>query len=82
MICNHTKCKELVVKRKNNNPQCEQICNNLSLLGVTLQGNCEFSERVTLKLGKVNIILYVLGSLRKEQCSQVEIDQVFTEFFI
>ena len=38
MICNLSKSKELVVKKKNNNPQNEQICNiphcnSLSLLG-------------------------------------------------
>ena len=27
MICNPTKCKELVVRKKNNNMQYEQICN-------------------------------------------------------
>ena len=27
MICNPSKCKELVVRKKNNNTQYEQICN-------------------------------------------------------
>ena len=54
MICNPSKCKELVVRKKNNNTQYEQICNipqcnSLSLLGVTLQSNCKFSEHVRLK---------------------------------
>ena len=49
MICNPSKCKELVVRKKYNNTQYEQICNitqcnSLSLLGVTLQSNCKFSE--------------------------------------
>ena len=49
MTCNSSKCKELVVRKKNNNTQYEQICNipqcnSLSLLGFTLQSNCKFSE--------------------------------------
>jgi len=41
MICNTSKCKELVVRKMYNNTQYEQICNipecnSLSLIGVTL----------------------------------------------
>ena len=82
MICNPSKCKELVVRKKHNNTQYEQICNipqcnSLSLLGVTLQSNCKFSEHVRQKLVKANRCLHVLRSLRKEQYSQVEIDHLF-----
>ena len=82
MICNPSKCKELVVRKKNNNTRYEQIynipqCNSMSLLGVTLQSNCKFSEHVRLKLVKANRCLHVLRSLRKEQYSQVEIDHLF-----
>ena len=82
MICNPSKCKELVVRKKNNNTKYEQICNipqcnSLSLLCVTLQSNCKFSEHVRLKLVKANRFLHVLRSLRKEQYSQVEIDHLF-----
>ena len=74
---NPSKCKELVVRKKYNNTQYEQICNipqcnSLSLLGVTLQSNCKFSEHVRQKLVKANRCLHVLRSLRKEQYSQVE----------
>ena len=42
MICNPSKCKELIARKKNNNIQYEKIysvpqCNSLSLRGVTLQ---------------------------------------------
>lgn len=84
MICNPCKCKELIVRKnlKNNNTQYEHICdipwcNSLSLLGVTLQGNCKFNEHVRLKLVEANRCLHVLRSLRKEQFSQVEIDHLF-----
>ena len=82
MTCNPSKCNELVVgKKKNTTPQ-EQICNilqcnSLTLLGVTLQSNCKFSEHVRLKLVKANGCLHVLRSLRREQYSQVEIDHLF-----
>lgn len=77
MICNPSKCKELVVRKKNNNTQHKQICNipqcnSLSLLWVTLQSNRKFSEHVRQKLVKANRCLHVLRSLRKEQCSQEE----------
>ena len=80
MICNPSKCKELVVRKKNNNTRYnEQICNipqcnSLSLLGVKLQSNYKFSEHVRPKLVKANRCLHVLRSLRREQFSQVEID--------
>ena len=62
--------------------QYEQICNiprcnNLPLLGVTLQSNCKFSEHVRQKL--VTDVCMFLRSLiiRKEQYCQVEIDHLF-----
>ena len=66
MICNLSKCKELVVRKKNDNTQYEQICNiphcnSLSLLGVTLQSNCKFSEYVRLKSVKPSRCLHVLS---------------------
>ena len=82
MICNPSKCKELVVSKKNNNMQYGQIynipqCNSLSLLGANLQSICNFSEHVRQKLVKANRCLHVLSSLRKEQYFQVEIDHLF-----
>ena len=82
VICDPSKCKELIVRKKNNNTHYEQICNapqcnSLMFLGVTLQSNCKFSEQVRPKLVKANRCLHVLRSLRREQYSQVEINHLF-----
>lgn len=39
--------------------------------------NCKFSEHVRLKLIKANKCLHILRTLRKELCSQKEIDHLF-----
>ena len=87
MICNPSKCKELIVRKKDNNTQYEQICSipqcdSLSLLGVTLQSNCKFSENVRQQLVKANRCLHFPRSLRKKQYSQVEIDHLFKSFVV
>ena len=62
MICNPSKCKELVVRKKNNNTRYNEqicnipLCNSLSLLGVKLQSNYKFSEHVRPKLVKAFLI--------------------------
>ena len=81
--CNLSKCKELIVRKKNNNAQYQPIsrnipqCSNLILLVVTLQRNCKFSAHVRLKLNKANKCLHILRTLSKEQYSQKEIDHLF-----
>ena len=77
MPCNLSKCKELVLKKKeqaNRSPigNIEQA-KFLVLLGVTFQANGRFTEQVF----KTNKCLYVLRSLRKEGYNQVEIDHIF-----
>ena len=80
ILCNPSKCKELTF-RKNDEiyakirdiPQCD----NLMLLGVTLQSDCKFNEHVKRKLMKANKCLYILKTLRKEQYNQTEIDHLF-----
>ena len=72
MSCNPSKCKELVVRKKNNDENYAKIrdipqCDNLLLLGVTLQSDCKFNEHVKRKLMKANKCLHVLRTLRKEQ---------------
>ena len=83
MICNSSKCKEIICRKKgfiqdivqvNNIPQCTE----LPILGVTFQENCKFSEHVRAKLIKANKCLFVLRSLRKEGFSQVEVDRLFS----
>ena len=75
MICNPSKCKEIIFRKKgfiqdiaqvNNIPQCTE----LPILGVTFQENCKYSEHVRAKLIKANKCLFVLRSLRKEGFSQ------------
>ena len=73
MICNPSKSKEIIFRKEgfiqdiaqvNNIPQCTK----LSILGVTFQENCKYSEHVHAKLIKANIsrCLFELRSLRKE----------------
>ena len=49
MSCNPSKCKKLVIRKKNNDENYAKIrdipqCDNLLLLGVTLQSDCKFNE--------------------------------------
>ena len=79
MICNPSKCKEIIFRKKgfiqdiaqvNNIPQCTE----LPILGVTFQENCKYSVHVRAKLIKANKCLFVLRSLRKEGFSQGEVN--------
>ena len=83
MICNLSKCKEIIFRKKgfiqdiaqvNNIPQCTELL----ILGVTFQENCKYSEHVRAKLIKENECLVVLRSLRKEGFSQGEVDHLFS----
>ena len=71
MICNPSKCKELVVRKKNNNTHYEQICkiprcNHASLLGVTLKVtevtaisvNIRGGSRMFFRRGCTRLLLY------------------------
>ena len=71
MICNPSKCKELVVRKKNNNTHYEQICkipqcNHSSLLGVTLKVtevtaisvNIRGGSRIFFRRGCTRLLLY------------------------
>ena len=83
MICNSSKCKELIFRKKSfredtalvsNIPQCTE----LSVLGVTFQENCKYSKHVRAELIKANKCLFVLRSLRKEDLSQGAVDHLFS----
>ena len=72
MSCNPSKCKKLVIRKKNNDENYAKIrdipqCDNLLLLRVTLQSDCKFNKHVKRKLMKANKCLHVLRTLRKEQ---------------
>ena len=72
MICNPSKCKEIIFRKKeyiNNIPQCTE----LPILGVTFQENCKYSEHVRAKLTEANKCLLV----RKEGFSQGEVNHLF-----
>ena len=56
--------------------------NNISLLGVTIQGNCKFGLHVKAKFHEANKCLFVIRSLRKEGYTQDEIDHLFNSIVI
>ena len=80
MLCNPSKCKELIFRKKessgaryqyvpfNNIPQSD----SLVLLGLTFQPNSKFSEHVRLKLTKLTSVftfseLYERNSLARRK---------------
>ena len=74
MICNPSKCKELIFRKKD---LLKTLCLS-TILGVTFQKNCKYSEHVRGKLIKANRCLFVLRSLQKEDFSQGEVDRLFS----
>ena len=90
MLCNPSKCKELIFRKKessgaryqytsiNNIPQCD----SLVLLGLNFQPNSKFSEHVRLKLTKANKCLHILRTLRKELFSQKKKDHFLKNLVI
>ena len=83
MICDPSKCKEIIFHKKgfiqdiaqvNNIPQCTE----LPILGVIFQENCKYSAHVHAKLIKAKKCLFVLRSLQKEGFSQGEVDHLFS----
>ena len=70
MICNPSKCKELIFRKKgyqdiaqvNNISQCTE----LPILGVTLQENCKYSEHVRAKLIKTNHVFVCIKMIFTE----------------
>ena len=49
----------------------------LKIVGLAFQPNCRFDIHVKSKLVKANKCLYVIRTLRKEGCTQVEVDHLF-----
>ena len=54
----------------------------LTLVGLTFQLNCKFSTHLKEKLCKANKCLYVIRCLRKEGCSQAEVDHLFSSIVL
>ena len=80
MLSNPSKWKELTFRKKKNDEIYAKIrahCDNLILLGVTLQSDCKFNEHVKRQLTKANKCFYILKTLRKEQYNQTEIGHLF-----
>ena len=82
MICNPSKCKELIFRKKGFIQDIVQVynipqCTELPILGVKFQENFKYSEYVRAKLIKANKCLLVLRSFRKEGFSQAEVDHLF-----
>ena len=72
MKCNTAKCKdsELVIGKKCNKSIYPQMFNikqydRVSLLGVTFQSNCKFSEHVKVKLCEANKCLFVYKGIKR-----------------
>ena len=83
MICNPSKCKEIIFRKKGFIQDIAQVNNisqstELRILGVTFQENCKYSQPVRAKLIKENKCLFVLRSLRKEGFRQGEVDHLFS----
>ena len=83
MMCNPSKCKELIFRKKGFSQDLALVSNipqitELPFLGVMFQENCKYSEHVRAKLIKANKCLFVLRSLRKEGFSQGEVDRLFS----
>ena len=88
MNSNPTKCKELIMYTRGYTaeaysstlgiPQTSEV----TILGLTLQPNCKFSTHLKEKLCKANKCLYVIRCLRKEGCSEVEVDNLFSSIVL
>ena len=82
MSCNLPKCKSLTFAKKSQRPQFSPVCGiaefpKLKILGMTFQSNRTFSYHLSENLKEANKCLFVLRSLRKEGCTQEEINCLF-----
>ena len=87
MNSNPTKCKELMYKRGYTAEAYSSILgisqtSEVNILGLTFQPNCKFSTHLKEKLCKANKCLYVIRCLRKEGCSQVEVNHLFSSIVL
>ena len=87
MKCNTSKCKEVCsVKKgcKETFPPIQGIeqLKERTVLGLTIQDNCKFSEHVKTKLREANKCLYIIRSLRKEGYTLSEVDHLFEQLVL
>ena len=88
MNSNSTKCKELIMYKKRHTagtfnsilgiPQTSTV----TIPSLTFQLNCKFSTHLKETLCKANRCLYVIRCLRKEGCSQAEVDHLFSSIVL
>ena len=79
MKCNTCKSKKLVSRKKRHNNVYKMIsniplCSGLTVLELNFQQDCRYDKHVKDKLAKANKRLYVIRSLRRVGCSQLEVD--------
>ena len=88
MNSNSTKCKELIMYKKRHTAEAYNSIlgipqtSTVTILGLTFQPNCKFSTHLKEKLCKANKCLYVIRCLRKEGCSQAEVDHLFSSIVL
>ena len=63
--------------RKQTQPYNNTQYDRVTLLGVTFQSNCRFSEHAKAKLCETNKCLFVIKGLRKEGHGQKDVDLLF-----
>ena len=79
---NSSKFKELILPKKGNLAVYPMLYNikqytTIPILGITMRGNCKFSEHVKTKLFEENKCLFIIRSLRKEGYTQEKVDIFF-----
>ena len=79
MKCNTCKSKKLVSRKRRHKNVYKMIsniplCSGLTVLELNFQQDCRYDKHVKDKLAKANKRLYVIRSLRRVGCSQLEVD--------
>ena len=79
MKCNTCKSKKLVSRKRRHKNVYKMIsniplCSGLTVLELNFQQDCRYDKHVKDKLAEANKRLYVIRSLRRVGCSQLEVD--------
>ena len=88
MNSNSTKYKDLIMYKKRHTAEAFNSIlgipqtSTVTILGLTIQSNCKFSTHLKEKLCKANKCLYVIRCLRKEGCSQAEVEHLFSSIVL
>jgi len=88
MNSNSTKCKELIMYKKRHTAEVYNSIlgilqtSTVTILGLTFQPNCKFSTHLKEKLCKAYNRLYVIRCLRKQGCSQADVDHLFSSIVL